>query len=315
MIASIGAFIAYILHLSVMSTKMWGYQQSWILCLVMFLPLFDDPLSLAKLLPMFDPVIKSEGELHAALFVARCITAASLTMVTIYVGLLMVYFLCVFEEMGSGRLLQLRIKANDAFLRLNDELSTRIFSNLFKVILVGSFWIIFIATYLRIRHEREVDPSLSLFDGSMHHAPAVRAMIGLFVVYCLWLFFTIVDAIRALLDLSTPFLLIAAATLVTIGFVLAGPFVGVYYSVPENAANFFWVYTTIHLYVYLLAFAYTPIHTKVSQDDDDESGAFRLDSRHFTDDRSTLEAFKDYAIEEPADDLQGNENDDEIELI
>ena len=169
-----------------------------------------------------------------------------------FVALLMVYFLSILEEMGSGGIWK--------FFGL-DACTNRVFSNSLKCLLVGSFWVTTFVAYVLLAHAREADPSFTLFDGDENQAKVMPAVIGigcLFALYGVWLLVLLCDAARALRGLSPPFRFIAAITLVTLTITLVGPWLGATFAVPKTAVMFTVFFGGLNLYVYVLAFAYMP---------------------------------------------------------
>jgi len=245
-----------------LSMKMWGYQQQWVVLLLCLLPLYDGPLSAAQIYSVDDATIHSRADVSKSLAAARLLTSANVFCTTIFLAALMIYFLCIFEEMGAKR--------SPGPTRKMALRNKRWWSNLLKLGLVGAFWSVLFVAFLRLRHQQDLDPSFTLFseDGRLNFQTEIRALIALFLVYAVWLFLMIADAARILVDLSPPFVLVAVATIATIALVTAGPFVGAFYSVPDDSATFLLFFGAINLYVYFMAFSYMPVLQTVSQDED-----------------------------------------------
>jgi len=230
--------------------------------LLCVLPIFDGPLSAAQIYAVDDAVIHTRKDVDNALSAARLLTSVNFLCTTSFLAILMVYFLCIFEEMGSKRAVLLTRKKTLAIKRW--------WSNIMKIGVVGAFWSVLFVSYIRLRHQQDMDPSFTLFsdDGQLSFQTEIRALIVLFIIYAMWLFLMIADAARALVDLSPPFVLVAVTTIGTIVFVVTGPFFGAFYSVPDNSVTFLLFFGAINVYVYFIAIAYMPILQTVSQDED-----------------------------------------------
>jgi len=151
---------------------------------------------------------------------------------TSFMAILMVYFLCILEEMGSGAIWK--------FFGC-DACTNRVVSNSVKGAVVGSFWVTTFVAYLFLERATFADPSFTLFDEDENQTrflPAAVVLACLFALYASWLLVLLCDAARALAGLSPPFRFIAAVTLVTIVCLLVGPFVGAFYAIPPNAPTF-----------------------------------------------------------------------------
>jgi len=249
-----------------LSTQMWGYQQKWVLALLSMLILFDGPLTAFRIYTVNDVNLQdydspSEHDRNEASKqvlntvssnqqTSRVLTDLCMFCTTSFVAVIMVYFLAILEEMGSGGVWQ--------YFGCEFCLKRSV-SNSLKVLVVGSFWAATFSAYLTQAHAQERDPGFTLFDQDEEElTPWVVTIAVLLALYLLWLLVLLLDAFRALKGLTSPFRFIALITLVTIVVVLVGPFFGAYYSIPKSAAAFAVIFGLVNLYVYVLAFSYLP---------------------------------------------------------
>lgn len=276
--------IRFMLKMSKLSYQMWGYQQKWIMVLLGWLVLFDGPLQAARIYAVDDENLQDQNapgnengaqrNVYANRQLSRFLTDFCMFGSTSFVALLMIYFLCILEEMGSGAIWK--------YFGCH-HCQVRAVSNVMKVVLVGSFWATTFACYYLLRREQESDPSFSLFDDDENRfAIATGVIITLYSVYLLWLLALTCDACRALRELTTPFRFVALITMAQAIVVIVGPFVGAWYTIPKSSAAFAVFFGSINLYVYTLAFSYMPmldgLALNSNDDDDDQDGMLEMTS-------------------------------------
>lgn len=116
--------------------------------------------------------------------------------------------------------------------------------------------------YLYVAHASELDPSFSLLGDDGGVPSKVKYLVGalavLLVLYFIWLVTLILDSIRALRDLTAPFMFIAFATFVSIALTVLGLFLGGFYFIPASSVSFAVFFGATNVYVYILAFSYMP---------------------------------------------------------
>ena len=261
--------------MSKLSYQMWGYQQKWIMILLAWLVLFDGPLQAARIYAVDDENLQDQHEpgnengaqrnVYANRQMSRILTDFCMFASTSFIALLMIYFLSILEEMGSGRIWKY---FGCSFCEV------RLVSNAIKVVLVGSLWGITFVCYVLLRREQESDPSFSLYDDDQRrYLIPIIVSVGLYCVYLAWFLVLTCDACRAIRQLSPPFCFIALITFATAIIVIVGPFFGAWYTIPKSAASFAVFFGSVNIYIYALAFSYMPMLdglALMNEDDDQE---------------------------------------------
>jgi len=253
LIVTLGALflpqVGYLARLKLVPSRQWTREQTWVLVLLELLVLFNDPFFAAQ-------VYSSNGEGLSVLYIFFLAT---------FLSVLLAFVITVLDDI----LIESRRDFDDAPLhvRVNEQWYS---VYLPKLVLCGVIWLLVVVTFVRITIKAEGDPTYGMrSDSSMH-----SALVALIVFMSFYIILLAVLLVRNAMSYSTLkvqyqflFTLTAFVVIVTI----AGIFIGSFQPVRASASAgtmFMTFHPLLNLYVWMLAFVYSPVES-ADQDDQD----------------------------------------------
>jgi len=216
--------------------RLWSFEQTWVLTLLIALIFFNDPFFAAQL-------YTKHADSMAILYIF--FTAS-------FIGIVLVFWLCVLDEMRSTD--AAGVGGRDSGRRSPVTFYTP------KLVLVTLIWTILMSTYAYVRTERRGDPTYEGTDDWVLRDIEI-VLVTFLLVYCVYLFSLLVLSFSRIVALSPPFKFLFSVTVFVFATVMTGLFAGYFYPLATSAVIFLSFYAIMNFYVWTLAFAYAPLGT------------------------------------------------------
>ena len=127
-----------------------------------------------------------------------------------------------------------------------------------KLILMGTIWLLTVAIFAYERMESEGHPTYRGL-GEKKVKTAEKVLIAFMSIYIIWIFVLLIKNFGKFWQLPTAFRFLFGITVFTIILTMASFMTGFFFPISSSAVVFTTVYGLENLYIWLLAFAFTPI--------------------------------------------------------
>jgi len=232
-------FGTYMWALSKTAPKYRSYEQYWLAVLLFLLLFFNDPLFV---LEIFTP-----GPFWSGLYVVT---------MTLYLAALLLFWLCVLDIVRSKAYWQEEAR----------KLGWQFY--LPKLVLVALIWTLTISVYFWVRAQNYNDPTYSSPSDFSNYRIVKAAALVFMLVYTLWAI--VLAAIACYVCVSAgetpkrPFLFLFCVSFCTLLVTAIGAAIGGFTPRPVYTIEFTLFFSILNMYLWLMAFAYTPAASAAS---------------------------------------------------
>uniref|UniRef100_A0A7S2XXX3 Wntless-like transmembrane domain-containing protein n=1 Tax=Fibrocapsa japonica TaxID=94617 RepID=A0A7S2XXX3_9STRA len=216
--------------------KEWNTQQRWLVILLPFLWFFNDPFFAGQVV---------EAPAHG-------LPELNIFFIATFVAVLLLYWLCLMDQIRT------------------DHHATSVGSRkiawprwvIWKSILCFVIWLIIMSTFIELYTTQTKDPT---FDGitestDERKSMAFTAATSLFMaIYIIWMIYLIVSAFHHIKEMLPCYHFLFGVTLLVIIITVVAVFLASLFPVQSTPVQFLGLYGMYNMYIWMLAFAYTPL--------------------------------------------------------
>jgi hypothetical protein len=235
--------VGYCAHLSQVPVKEWSSEQVWILVLLEALLLFNDPFYAAQ-------IYSKESVAFTTLYV--CFSAT-------FLSLLLCFWHCTLSDLSrSGE--AARRTSGAPRTSVSELLQTPDFWYNYgiSIILCAIIWILSIATWLYFRYQTDGDVTYNGLDDDKLRS-GEKALIFFLAFYIVCLLYYLINAGKEIINMTLPFKFLFLFASLVILLTIAAFFVGFWYPFYTGTSVFLTFYSIMNLYVWTLAYAFSPV--------------------------------------------------------
>eukprot|EP00640_Fibrocapsa_japonica_P001900 CAMPEP_0113937038 /NCGR_PEP_ID=MMETSP1339-20121228/3746_1 /TAXON_ID=94617 /ORGANISM="Fibrocapsa japonica" /LENGTH=441 /DNA_ID=CAMNT_0000939653 /DNA_START=105 /DNA_END=1430 /DNA_ORIENTATION=- /assembly_acc=CAM_ASM_000762 len=218
------------------SWKEWSMQQRWVAVLLPMLWFFNDPFFAGQVV---------EAPAHG-------LPELNIFFIATFVAVLLLYWLCLMDQIRT------------------DHHATSVGSRkiawprwvIWKSILCFVIWLIIMSTFIELYTTQTKDPT---FDGitestDERKSMAFTAATSLFMaIYIIWMIYLIVSAFHHIKEMLPCYHFLFGVTLLVIIITVVAVFLASLFPVQSTPVQFLGLYGMYNMYIWMLAFAYTPL--------------------------------------------------------
>jgi len=226
--------------------KEWNTQQRWLVILLPFLWFFNDPFFAGQILDA------THGLPEFNIFI-----------ISGFMATLLLFWLCMMDQIRTEHR---TMNAGAKKWAIPKWIIP-------KAVLCFMIFVANMAVFLDLYHSESVDPTYDGVNEDKRKNLAFTGAISVFMaIYCIWFIYLVVSAFHHIKDMLPAYRFMFFVTLLVVLLSVIGVFVAALYPIQSSPIEFLTYYGMYNLYLWMLAYAYTPLKPEEQYNQQTETG-------------------------------------------